>query len=186
MYEENKHAEHGYVDLGLSVNWATANIGAEYPEDAGRYFSFEDIHLKEFAGKDPARELWGGEWHMPTADEIREFKNFCEIKRIELFKTAGFIVKAAYSKNSLFIPASGMWSPTDKLGEAELNFFWDAAYLWSSDRQENDVVSWLAIDDAICSEQDCAPGTYTTAMVNYGREDGRMPIRPILAKKKME
>ena len=41
---ENKlgiaHEGHEYVDLGLSVKWATCNVGAEKPEDAGLYFAW--------------------------------------------------------------------------------------------------------------------------------------------------
>ena len=29
---------HGYVDLGLSVKWATCNVGADKPEDYGDYY----------------------------------------------------------------------------------------------------------------------------------------------------
>lgn len=32
--------QHEYVDLGLSVKWATCNIGAEEPEDYGDYFAW--------------------------------------------------------------------------------------------------------------------------------------------------
>ena len=31
---------HGYVDLGLSVKWATCNVGADKPEDFGDYYLF--------------------------------------------------------------------------------------------------------------------------------------------------
>lgn len=34
--EENKQA----VDLGLSVEWATCNVGANYPEEVGNYYCF--------------------------------------------------------------------------------------------------------------------------------------------------
>lgn len=48
------HNGHEFVDLGLSVNWAVSNIGAKYPEEAGRYFSKEEVHAPELAGKDLA------------------------------------------------------------------------------------------------------------------------------------
>lgn len=32
--------QHEYVDLGLSVKWATCNIGANTPEEAGLYFAW--------------------------------------------------------------------------------------------------------------------------------------------------
>lgn len=37
---------HYYVDLGLSVPWATCNIGASYPQKVGEYFSWGEIASK--------------------------------------------------------------------------------------------------------------------------------------------
>ena len=36
LFAQDK-VQHEYVDLGLSVKWATCNIGAEEPEDYGDY-----------------------------------------------------------------------------------------------------------------------------------------------------
>ena len=38
--------EHGYVDLGLSVKWATCNVGADSPEDYGDYFAWGETQPK--------------------------------------------------------------------------------------------------------------------------------------------
>ena len=35
---------HSYVDLGLSVNWATCNIGADKPEETGDYFAWGEVY----------------------------------------------------------------------------------------------------------------------------------------------
>ena len=40
MYEDKSHVEKSYVDLGLSVKWATCNVGASSPEDFGDYFAW--------------------------------------------------------------------------------------------------------------------------------------------------
>lgn len=37
---------HEYVDLGLSVNWATCNVGATSPEDYGDYFAWGETEPK--------------------------------------------------------------------------------------------------------------------------------------------
>ena len=37
---------YGYVDLGLSVKWATHNIGAETPEEFGDYYAWGEIRTK--------------------------------------------------------------------------------------------------------------------------------------------
>ena len=38
---------HGYVDLGLSVKWATCNIGATEPEEYGDFFAWGETTTKE-------------------------------------------------------------------------------------------------------------------------------------------
>lgn len=43
--EENGYA---YVDLGLSVKWATCNVGATKPEEYGKYFAWGEIVSKEY------------------------------------------------------------------------------------------------------------------------------------------
>ena len=35
-----------YVDLGLSVKWATCNVGAENPEDYGDYYAWGETEMK--------------------------------------------------------------------------------------------------------------------------------------------
>ena len=42
----NVHNGHKFVDLGLSVKWATANIGANKPEDHGDYFAWSEVKTK--------------------------------------------------------------------------------------------------------------------------------------------
>ena len=39
---------HEYVDLGLSVKWATCNVGANLPEDYGDYFAWGEVESKEY------------------------------------------------------------------------------------------------------------------------------------------
>ena len=40
------HNDHGYVDLGLSVKWATTNIGATNIEEAGNYYAWGETQSK--------------------------------------------------------------------------------------------------------------------------------------------
>jgi hypothetical protein len=42
----NQHNGHDYVDLGLSVKWATCNVGATKPEDFGDYFAWGETEPK--------------------------------------------------------------------------------------------------------------------------------------------
>lgn len=39
---------HDYVDLGLSVKWATCNIGSSKPEDVGGFYGWGDPTGKKY------------------------------------------------------------------------------------------------------------------------------------------
>lgn len=38
---------HEYVDLGLSVRWATCNLGASSPENSGNYYAWGETEMKD-------------------------------------------------------------------------------------------------------------------------------------------
>ena len=44
----NTTNDHEYVDLGLSVKWATCNVGANKPEEYGDYFAWGETEPKEY------------------------------------------------------------------------------------------------------------------------------------------
>lgn len=46
MSTEGITAGHEWVDLGLSVKWATCNVGAEFPEDYGGYYAWGETEGK--------------------------------------------------------------------------------------------------------------------------------------------
>lgn len=48
VFEIPTHNGYEYVDLGLSVKWATCNVGAESPEDYGDYFAWGETEAKEY------------------------------------------------------------------------------------------------------------------------------------------
>ena len=96
---------HNYVDLGLSVKWATCNVGAELPNGYGNYYAWGETEPKTTyswstyfdttdggstftkyttGGKtvldledDAARVNWGGSWRMPTDAEWTELRVNC-------------------------------------------------------------------------------------------------------------
>ncbi len=112
-----------YADLGLSVKWATCNIGADSPSDYGDYFFWGDIHPKQrhsdcptedvdlwcIAGNpayDAARANWGGSWRMPTIDEIVELNERCIWVGTTRDDRFGYLVTGP-NGNSIFLPAAG-------------------------------------------------------------------------------
>ncbi|MBO7315983.1 MAG: hypothetical protein J6U44_02300 [Paludibacteraceae bacterium] len=49
---------HGFVDLGLSVNWATCNVGASSPEKIGHYFSWGEVDVNPKSFYDWSTYKW--------------------------------------------------------------------------------------------------------------------------------
>lgn len=126
---------HEYVDLGLSVKWATCNVGADSPEGCGDYFAWGETEPKSeykreaykyydmYYGKtkkpyidigkdisgtkyDVARAEWGGNWRMPRLEEIKELINKCSWQWTEVNGIKGYKVTGP-NGNSVFLPAAG-------------------------------------------------------------------------------
>ena len=110
------------IDLGLSVKWADCNVGAEHPWDAGMYFLWGDPSGQKDAAevfvdvdtigdivdspKDIAKVNMGGNWRMPTSDELKELKENC-IWEVECRNNVlGFKVTGKNGA-SIFVPAIG-------------------------------------------------------------------------------
>ena len=144
--------EHESVDLGLSVKWATCNVGAVNPEDFGDYFAWgetvakEDYSWETYAlgnlnhftkynetdgltvlefSDDAATVNWGCEWRMPTASEIQELIDNCTWNWSITNGVYGYIVTSNINSNSIFLPSAGYYYGTS------LDEDIDGAY-WSS------------------------------------------------------
>lgn len=116
---------HEAVDLGLSVKWATCNIGAEKPSDYGDYYSWGeimtkscyaegssrtlDIRIGDISGKlkyDAATMKWGKDWRIPTIKEFEELIDKCDWRWTEIDGHNGYEVTGP-NGNSIFLPAAG-------------------------------------------------------------------------------
>lgn len=136
------------VDLGLSVKWASMNIGAEKPEDYGGYYAWgeteekaeysldnysESILIKYAPSKktqldpedDVAHVKWGGSWRMPTKAEIDELITKCTWNWTSKGGHDGYVVIGP-NGNSIFLPSAGYRN------EALLKFAGEEGYYWSS------------------------------------------------------
>lgn len=115
---------HEYVDLGLSVKWATCNVGANSPSDYGNYYAWGETTTKEIytdensktygkdlldiAGNseyDAARACWGETWRLPTKEEMEELWDKCTWTWTTQDDHNGFVVTGP-SGNSIFLPAA--------------------------------------------------------------------------------
>ncbi len=143
---------HAYVDLGLSVKWATCNVGASKPEGYGLYYAWGEIKTKSYyneknsethgkelgdIGGDPrydvAQANWGGSWRLPTKAEQDELRENCDWTWTTQNGVNGYVVTSKVNGNSIFLPASGWWY-MDLINYAE-----SEGYYWSSTPHESDM-----------------------------------------------
>ena len=182
-----------YVDLGLSVKWATFNVGASKPEDYGDYFAWGETEPKETYswatykwcngtqntitkyntadGKtilepadDAAQVNWGGKWRMPTKEECQELLDKCTWKEETRNGINGHIVTGP-NGNSIFIPTTGYHNDDNGTGVQGLGTI---TYLWTSSTPGN-----ANAYDLLLSHPTLADGIGSNT-----RRVG-MPIRPV-------
>ena len=153
---------HAYVDLGLSVKWATTNVGATTPEGYGNYFAWGETSPKEVydwstyfdsnngetftkyyhgGGKttldpedDAAHVNWGGDWRMPTFDETYELQNNCTFDWKENYNGTGVNGHLVTSKKN----GNSIFLPAAGYYYEGSSLLWvgECGYYWSSSLDE--------------------------------------------------
>ena len=136
--ELNTHNGHEFVDLGLpsGILWATCNVGATSPEQAGLYFAFGEtvgytaeqvaagertfdeasytasgISADLTLAQDAAHVNLGGNWRMPTSAEFGELIDNCDVMWTRNYNGTGVegsIFTSRINGNSVFLPAAGL------------------------------------------------------------------------------
>lgn len=129
--EDDRNLPEGAVDLGLSVAWATTNLGAEDWLELGDYYAWGDTTIRgEYSkssysvryNKDIASAKMGGEWRMPTVDEVNELVDKCDVNSVSIEGVDGVEI-VARNGNRIFIPASGYIQVSDTMSK-EIPMFW--------------------------------------------------------------
>ncbi|MBR4155814.1 MAG: hypothetical protein IKU01_03800 [Bacteroidales bacterium] len=126
--QEKQTVQHEYVDLGLSVKWATCNVGASKPEDYGNKYAWGETktkteytksnstthgkYMKDIKGDaqyDAATANWGDNWRMPTGEEFKELINKCTWTYTTQDGKSGYKVTGP-NGNSIFLSGTDYWS----------------------------------------------------------------------------
>ena len=134
-----------WVDLGLSVRWATSNLGATTPYRYGDFYSWGalsttysysadksktyNVPLDNISGSpeyDAARVNLKSTWRIPTKDECEELIKNCVWTWTTKNGVSGFEVKSKVNTNSIFLPASGVYdeSPEKNNDTGVLGCYW--------------------------------------------------------------
>ena len=170
---------HDYVDLGLSVKWATCNIGADSPEGYGDYYAWGETSTKSSyyadncatyekeigditgTSRDVARVTWCGSWRMPTWAECVELRDKCTWTWTTQGGHNGYKVTGP-NGNSIFLPAAGCRYGTSLYSAGEWGIYWSSTPYEDDARRSYDL--------------DFDSGSHDTDW--YGRNDGRT-VRPV-------
>ena len=119
---KRRHAFPNAVDIGLSVKWASFNLGAYKPSDVGSMFYWAENQsstigypkyckikidvIGDIAGDekyDAATNMLGRNWRLPTEEECRELLNMCKWETKVIDGIEGRLVTGP-NGNSIFLP----------------------------------------------------------------------------------
>ena len=149
------------VDMGLSVKWATCNLGAESPEQWGDHYLWGETFPRTDLGNmvddintykenpevlpvtaDAVRTQWKGEWRMPTKEECEEL---CDRCKFELTTYNGeSVVKVTSKVNGgvIYFPLSPIRMYSTQLyfpGAEEGEALAESTWYWSSTNDLTDT-----------------------------------------------
>jgi uncharacterized protein (TIGR02145 family) len=183
QFTTSKAAE--YVDLGLSVKWATCNLGATNPEDYGNYYAWGETEPKDTYTKDnntyysagnwikygkgdilesdddAATAALGTGWRMPTKDEFEEILNTCTCTWTTQNGINGYKIVGP-NGNSIFLPAGGAAKDGNKESVGICCYYWTS-------KQYSSYVG---------DSYDLGASSTTIEVNHWGRYRG-MTIRPV-------
>ena len=178
------------IDLGLSVKWASFNLGASKPEEYGNYYAWGETIPKKYYSWDTYK--WGnpptkynqtdglktleaeddvvhlelkGKWRMPTLTEEEELYSKCSHKYIQLNGIYGYQFTGP-NGNSIFVPGAGLYD-----GDDQLVFANGKGWYWSSTLSSSYLYArGFQFESTI----------FSTWITNHDRCDGHV-IRPVYA-----
>lgn len=156
------------VDLGLSVKWASWNVGAEKPEGLGNLYAWGELSPKtDYSSStykfynggytkygsvdnkyrldsedDIATQAWGDNWRMPTFKELKELKEKCSFTKTEL---NGVPVTKVVGPNGNFIyfPYPGNYTGKTLYYENSIGSYWSSDLESDSYAQDIDYISGM-------------------------------------------
>lgn len=155
---------HGYVDLGLSVKWATCNLGALSDYGDGDLYEgvasdkslSENLHCwNQYTSMqgtifDHARKEWGTKWMLPTEKQLKELIDNCTFSYITYKGNKGFKATSKKNGKSIFLSAAGYGDYNSSKKKWEYDFkgthlgYWSAdIYVSSVDPYSKYVEIWL-------------------------------------------
>jgi len=136
------HNGYGFVDLGLSVKWATNNVQEPGIVEIGDYYAWGETASKNtysttnytyqyeslYIGNqiyDVAFTQQGGNWRMPTNEQWQELIDQCTWIWVYHQGHKGYKIVGP-NKNSIFLPAAGDCSESSLRGIEQSGRYWSS------------------------------------------------------------
>ena len=154
-----------YVDLALpsGLLWATANLGAQRPEETGNYYAwgettpnkslydattYTDPNVSNISGTeyDAAYTTSGGKCRIPTYDEFLELMNYCSWEYTQINSINGYKVIGA-NGNSIFLPFVGGKEDNYNVGYSEYGYSGQGFYVSGTAFPYNSDYNWYLYMD---------------------------------------
>jgi len=152
------------VDLGLSVKWASFNVGATKPEEYGTYFAWGDVTGQTWDGTkwsgggfstapkyevdangnlkpeyDAAHVKLGGDWRMPTKAGQQELIDNCTCTWTGNYNGTG-VAGIIFTSNKTGFTDKSIFLPVAGGGfESYMNGAGAVGYYWSSTSHSDDA-----------------------------------------------
>ena len=156
------------VDLGLSVKWASWNVGADKPEGLGNLYAWGELSPKtDYSAStykfysdgytkygsvdnkyqldsedDVARQTWGDKWRIPTIEELKELSEKCTFTKTEL---NGVPVTKVTGPNGNFIyfPYPGNFTDKYLYYKNSIGSYWSSNLRSDSYAEDLDFISGM-------------------------------------------
>ncbi|MBO7069383.1 MAG: hypothetical protein J6W52_12050 [Bacteroidaceae bacterium] len=135
------------VDLGLSVKWASMNLGATSERDLADWYIHPSYYIEPYTGQLPAtldgrlkynflalQTTWGDEWRMPTEAEFQELIDKCTWEwqsegSYDPNDWQGYVCGykvTGPNGNSIFLRAEGVYNVMEQMpsGMGEVGYYW--------------------------------------------------------------
>jgi len=140
---------HDFVDLGLTVKWATSNVGAPFLSNYGSYYAWGETASKYIISErfgavdyktqlddedDAASVNWSGKWRIPTWSEWEELMVNCQWEWTKVDDVRGYMVTSNINGNKIFLPAAGNHNGSSVGRDGKSGYYWSASLSRTSDK----------------------------------------------------
>lgn len=159
------------VNMGLSVKWASANLGATMPEGYGDYYCWGETMIKDSYSEstytyveepatlplavDVAHVRLGGKWRMPTEAEWEELIENCTWEWVEQNGVKGYRATSKKNGNSIFLPATDWKYVLHRYLVGSEGYYWSSNSLAHSNNYYSRALEFNSENVTMCSRGRC-------------------------------